>query len=281
MKFAIALAIVLVAIVVLVRLIEPRLAFFPTRGEDATPAAAGIAFEAIDLKTSDGETLRAWWMPHHQPRAVVLYFHGNGGNLSIWTPILASVQQRGFSILALDYRGYGLSSGSPSEQGQYRDAESALAYLSERSQPGLPTLYWGRSLGTTVAAFAATRRQPDGLILESGFPDARSVLAGSPLWLLSFVSSYRFPTAEWMRDVRCPTLVLHGTADSIIPFQLGQRLYDAIPGPKQFVAIEGGDHNDGEPRTPDVYWGAIVRFADSLNVRPPGSTPSGLPAPLQ
>jgi fermentation-respiration switch protein FrsA (DUF1100 family) len=193
-----------------------------------------------------------------------LYFHGNGGHLSMWMPILVAIQRHGFSILAVDYRGYGFSSGQPTEQGLYRDAESALAHIVERLQPGQPLVYWGRSLGTVVAAWTASRRQPDGLILESGFPDARSLLTGSPLWLLSFVSSYRFPAAEWLDAVRSPTLVIHGTADSVIPFDMGRRLHDAVRGPKTFVAIEGGDHNDAEPATPEIYWNAVTGFADSL-----------------
>jgi fermentation-respiration switch protein FrsA (DUF1100 family) len=268
MKLVVLLALALLAVVVLVRLLEPSLAFFPIRGEDDTPAAAGFAFEPIDLKTTDGETLRAWWMPHPHPRAAVLYLHGNGGNLSMWMPVLAGIQQRGFSVLALDYRGYGVSSGDPSEQGLYRDVEAALAHLVERAGAGRPIVFWGRSLGAVMAAYAASLRQPDGLILESGFPDARSVLAGSPLWVLSFVSSYRFPATQWLASVRCPTLVMHGTVDSIIPFRLGQRLYDAVQGPKAFVAIEGGDHNDAQPRQPEVYWNAITQFADSLSSSP-------------
>jgi fermentation-respiration switch protein FrsA (DUF1100 family) len=266
-KLVIVVAIAVLAIVILVRLLEPSLAFFPLRGEDETPATAGLPFEPVDLKTTDGETLRAWWMPHHQARAAVLYLHGNGGHLSMWMPVLAAVHQRGFSILAFDYRGYGLSTGHPTEQGLYRDVESALAHLVDRAGAGQPIVFWGRSLGTVVAAYAASLRQPDGLILESGFPDARSVLAGSPLWVLSFVSSYRFPAARWLAGARCPTLVIHGTADSVIPFRLGQRLYEAVQGPKQFLAIEGGDHNDPEPRAPEIYWNAVTQFADSLRTK--------------
>jgi hypothetical protein len=252
-----------IALVGLVRAIEPSLAFFPLRGEDATPAAG--TFEAVDLTTSDGESLRAWWMPHPEPRALVYYLHGNGGNLSMWLPVLSGIQQRGFSVFALDYRGYGTSTGRPSEQGLYRDVEAALARVSELASARVPIIYWGRSLGAVMAAFAASRRGPDGLILESGFPDARSVVAGSLLWPLSFLSSYRFPAGEWLQSVHCPTLVMHGTEDSVIPFRLGRQLFESVPGPKTFVAIEGGDHNDAQPPDPDSYWRAIVAFADKLH----------------
>jgi fermentation-respiration switch protein FrsA (DUF1100 family) len=128
----------------------------------------------------------------------------------------------------------------------------------------VPTIYWGRSLGGVMAAFAASRRPPDGLVLEASFPDARSAVAGSPLWVLTFLSSYRLSAAAWLESVRCPTLVLHGTADSVIGFPLGRRLFEAVKGPKRFVAIEGGDHNDATPIAPDVYWGAVDAFVASL-----------------
>jgi fermentation-respiration switch protein FrsA (DUF1100 family) len=264
MTWLIAMAAALLALTLLVRAFEASAAFFPSRGEATTPSAVGLAFEAVELTTADGETVHGWWIPHPEPRARVLYLHGNGGNLSMWLPILADLRQRGFVVFAVDYRGYGLSTGRPSEHGLYRDVEAALEWLAARPATDVPTIYWGRSLGGVMAAFAASRRPPDGLILEASFPDGRSVLAGSPLWPLAFLSRYRFPAATWLETVRCPTLVLHGTADSVIGFPLGQRLFAAVKGPKRFVAIEGGDHNDAVPVAPDVYWGAIGEFVASL-----------------
>lgn len=256
----------LIALTLVVRLSERHLAFFPFTGETRTPAEFGLAFEHVFLSSSDGETIHGWWIPAESPRAQVVYFHGNGGNLSLWVDILADIRNRGVSVFAIDYRGYGRSTGQPSEQGLYRDVDAALAWIDQGGlAAGAPVVFWGRSLGATMAAYAASRRAPDGVILEAGFYDMRALLAGAPpMWALSWLSSYRFPTAEWMRGVDRPSLVLHGDQDSVVPFRAGRRLFDALGPPKRFVTIEGGDHNDAEPAQPDVYWGAVDAFLDGL-----------------
>lgn len=256
------LVLVLVGLLVLawlVRRAEPRLAFFPLPGEDDTPAAYGVPFTPIVVATADGERLHAWHLPRDDARAQVVYFHGNGGNLSLWSDVLVALWRQRLDVFAIDYRGYGRSTGSPSEQGLYRDAEAALRVVGDQvRRAGVPLIYWGRSLGTPVAAYAATQAPPDAIVLEAGFPSMRAVLETNPLlWALSWLSSYRFPTAEWMASVRAPVLVLHGDRDSIIPHRLGQRLYASLPGPKTFVTIPGGDHNDPMPQGAGPYWSAI------------------------
>jgi uncharacterized protein len=263
------LVLVVVAVLVLtwlVRRAEPWLAFFPVSGETVTPDSFGIAFTPLTITTKDGERLRAWHLPREDARAQVVYFHGNGGNLSIWSDVLAGLWQERFEVIALDYRGYGLSTGRPSEQGLYRDTDATLAHLhGGLRRPDVPLIYWGRSLGTTMAAYAASRHPPDGVVLEAGFPSVRSVLETNPvMWALSWVSSYRFPTAAWMAEVRQPTLVLHGDSDRVIPYRLGQRLYATLEGPKTFVTIPGGDHNDPAPRDAEAYWRAVSEFVQSL-----------------
>jgi uncharacterized protein len=249
----------------LVRWLEPRFAFFPSAGETSTPAELGAPFVADTVATSDGERLRVWVLPHERARAFVVYFHGNGGNLSVWMPILVGVQRRGFTVLAFDYRGFGLSTGRPTENGLYRDVDAIVEYAWRRSGSAAPIVYWGRSLGTTMAAYAATARPPLGIVLESGFPDARSLIRSSPpMAFLSLFSTYRFPTAEFMRRTRVPALVLHGDYDTIVPFALGRALFDGLPGPKEFVRIPGGDHNDATPPDPASYWAAVDAFIDRL-----------------
>ena len=193
----VAAALAMIVLALGVRWLEPRFAFFPSAGEQDTPAALGVRFEGATLTTQDGEQLRGWFVPSAAPRALVVYFHGNGGNLSVWLPILAEIQKQGFSVAAIDYRGYGASTGRPTEQGLYKDVDAALEWSRRLVTAGVPVVYWGRSLGTTMAAYAAAKRRPGALILESGFPSARSVLRGSPLLaFLSVFSTYRFPTAE-------------------------------------------------------------------------------------
>jgi hypothetical protein len=262
-----AAAVVLAAVVVgwLVRSNEARLAFFPTRGEDATPGAYGAPFTPTTVATSDGQRLRVWHLTHESAKARVVYFHGNGGNLSLWSDILVAIARRGFEVVAFDYRGYGLSTGTPSEQGLYRDVEAVLGLVHDRlRRVDLPVIYWGRSLGSTMAAYAATLREPNGVILEAGFPSMRAVVRSNPiLWALSWFSTYEFPTARFLSTTRAPVLVIHGDSDSIIPFELGQELYTALPGGKQFVTIKNGDHNDAQPEDPATYWSAVEQFVSA------------------
>ena len=255
----------LVVLAVLVRWIEPRFAFFPARGESETPAEYGVPYEAIAVRTADGEELRGWVMRRPNPRASIVYFHGNGANLSNWSPILSGIGRHGYSVIAFDYRGYGLSTGRPTERGLYRDVEAIVTRAWTDAHTETPMIYWGRSLGGTMAAYAATVRPPDGLILESSFPNARSAVRGSTaLVILSLFSTYRFPTAELANRANRPVLVMHGNADSVIPFALGRELFDELTAPRHFAVIEGGDHNDAAPRDPETYWSAVDRFVDSL-----------------
>ena len=264
MAILIPLVVAIAALAVLVRWLEPRMAFFPFPGEDETPRDSGVSFDAITVATSDGERLRAWLMTPPAPqaaRARILYFHGNGGNLSNWSPILAGIVRRGYAVLAVDYRGYGLSTGRPTERGLYRDVDAVVARPWPEAQSALPLIYWGRSLGGAMAAYAATVRRPDGVIIEAGFPSARAAVRASPvLHVLSWLASYRFPAGEYLNRANAPVLMLHGDRDSIIPFALGRELFDQVTAPKEFVVIAGGDHNDAAPPDPKAYWAAIDRF---------------------
>ncbi|HUK35785.1 MAG TPA: alpha/beta hydrolase [Vicinamibacterales bacterium] len=256
---------------VIVRRYESSVAFWPTVGETATPDAFDVKYEPLSIGTRDGETLRAWWMPHQSPRASILYFHGNGGNLSVWAPILAGIAQRGYTILAFDYRGYGLSSGRPTERGLYSDVDAVMEEFHTLAFATAPTVYWGRSLGVAMAAYASTRRMPDGLILEAGFPSARSLLRHSPaLKVLSLFSTYRFPAAAFLqrRSAPGPVLILHGGRDRVVPIREGRALFESLPDPKRFVTIPGGDHNDVEPSAPATYWHSVDEFVASLKSSP-------------
>jgi fermentation-respiration switch protein FrsA (DUF1100 family) len=259
------LVLLVVGLAGLVRLVEPRFAFFPLAGETVTPRDLGVAYDALTIPTRDGERLHAWALAANPPRARIVYFHGNGGNLSVWAPVLANLARRGYAVLAFDYRGYGRSTGRPGERSLYRDADAVLAHVWRDQDLRTPTVYWGRSLGTAMAAYAAAMRAPDGLILEAGFPDARALVRSSPpLALLALFSTYRFPTAEFLRNVRAPVLVMHGDDDRVVPFGLGRALFERIAGPKQFVTVHGGDHNDVTPPDAPAYWRAVDAFISGL-----------------
>jgi fermentation-respiration switch protein FrsA (DUF1100 family) len=250
--------------------VEPRLVFFPSAGEAETPAMLGIRYESVRIPTADGERLAAWQLEPERPVADVVYFHGNGGNLSMWLPVLASLHQLGFRVLAVDYRGYGLSSGTPSEQGLYRDAEAVVRHVqaTRPKENGRPLVYWGRSLGGPVAASAIRVHAPDGLILESTFADKASVVRSQPvLRALNLLSRYRFSTIDMLEPFRHPVLVVHARRDSVIPYALGRELYERLSPPKRFVDIAEGDHNDLFDISYDAYWKPIREFIAGLPMR--------------
>src|SRR5216117_4144391 len=160
MKLLVAVIAAVAGIAILVRIIESRFAFFPSASEQQTPDAIGLTFEKATLTTNDGEQLRGWFLPSPTAGPLVVYFHGNGGNLSVWLPILAGLHRHGFAVAAIDYRGYGASTGRPSERGLYRDVDAALEWTARLVTPGRCVVYWGRSLGTTMAAYAAAKQKP-------------------------------------------------------------------------------------------------------------------------
>ena len=249
----------------LVGSLEPKFVFFPYKGEDANPAALGLRYEALTLTTSDGERVVAWQLEPEQPRADIVYFHGNGGNLSVWLPVLAALHRLDYRVLAVDYRGYGLSSGSPTEDGVYRDAEATVRHAQANRTADRPLVFWGRSLGAAVAASATHAVTPDGLVLESGFPDKASVIRTQPLLrALNLFGSYRFPTVELLRGFQKPVLVIHGEADTIVPLALGRELFDGMAEPRQFLAIPGADHNDFFEIANKTFWIPITRFIEGL-----------------
>jgi len=257
----------LVVLATFVRLLEPRFAFFPMAGESVTPRDFGVDYDSAAVRTRDGERLRSWSLAGAAARARIVYFHGNGGNLSMWAPIMAGIARHGYSVFAFDYGGYGVSTGRPTEQGMYRDVEAVVEQFWRDAPSGTPTVYWGRSLGVAMAAYAATVRAPDGLILESGFPDARSLIRTSPvLAFLGLFSTYRFPCSQFINRLgtRVPVLVVHGDDDHVVSLTQGRALFDGIAAPKRFVIVRGGDHNDLAPSDPATYWAAVGGFIESL-----------------
>jgi pimeloyl-ACP methyl ester carboxylesterase len=259
------IALVVVAVIkLLVSRVEPAMVFFPTRGEQETPADAGIRYEPLRLRAADGVAINAWQLEPENARADIVYFHGNGGNLSMWLPVYEALHSYGYRVLAIDYRGYGTSEGAPSEQGLVLDAEAAVRHAT-RSERKRPLVFWGRSLGGPVAAAAARVVAPDALILESTFPDKASVIRSMPLLrALNVFSSYRFDTVTALKGFRKPVLVTHGDRDTVIPFALGQELFERLDAPKQFVTLRGADHNDFFDARNAPYWTPIRAFIDAL-----------------
>jgi fermentation-respiration switch protein FrsA (DUF1100 family) len=255
----------LVALKLLVSWFEPRAVFFPSHGEQETPARLGIRYQSLRIRAADGVEVVAWQLEPESPVADVLYFHGNGGNLSMWLPVFATLHGFGYRVLAIDYRGYGASDGAPSEHGIYADGEAAARYALAHRDPDRPLIYWGRSLGGVVAAGAARAAPPDGLVLESTFPDKASILRRNPVMrVLNLFASYRLDTVTHLRGFTRPVLVVHAERDSVIPFRLGRELFERLDAPKTFVTLKDGDHNDLYDAQNTAYWKPIHAFIEGL-----------------
>jgi len=264
----------LLALKLLVLLAEPHLTFMPVRDLSLTPGDLGLPFEEVGLTTDDGETVRGWFIPAGLPPGAappptIVHFHGNAENIAPYASLGRLTHDARFNLLLVDYRGYGRSSGRPSEAGIYLDGAAALRFL--RSRDGIDTgriILWGRSIGACVAVhLAAADRGIAGIVLESSFTTGRDLLwhgGAIVLYPLSFLASYRFDQAGTIAGVDAPVLFVHGTDDRIAPYHLARRLHDLAPGPKTFLTIEGGGHNDLLERHADVVWGNVRRFVESL-----------------
>jgi hypothetical protein len=227
-------------------LYQDHLVYFPERGLIAHPRERGMEYEDVRLTTADGETLHGWFVPARDARATVLYFHGNAGNISHRLDRIARFHQMGLTVFIIDYRGYGQSSGRPSEAGTYEDATAAWRYLTQtRGLPPERVIVFGRSLGAAVGAWLATQTTPRALILESAFTSAPDLGAEVYPWLpVRLLSRIQYPVRDYLKGIHCPVLIVHSRADEIIPFHHGQQLFAAAHPPKEFLEIEGG-HNEG------------------------------------
>ncbi len=236
-------------IVLLLFAFQSRLVFLPnmpTRALGPGPDIVGLAYEPVEIMTEDNIRLHGWFVPAPEPRGVVLFFHGNAGNISHRLDSLSIFHALNVSTLIFDYRGYGSSEGTTSEQGTYSDAEAAWRYLTE--QRGIAPeriVLFGRSLGAAVAAHMAGRQNPAGLIIESGFVSVPDIAARLYPWLPArWLARIRYPTGDYLKQVSCPVLIAHSVDDEIIPFAQGATLFEQAAEPKHFLKIRGG-HNDG------------------------------------
>jgi fermentation-respiration switch protein FrsA (DUF1100 family) len=247
--------------------VQARLIYFPdlpSRDVEATPADIRFAYESLQLKTADGETLGAWFIPAPQARGTLLYLHGNGGNIGHRLDPIAVFHQLGLNILIFDYRGYGASTGKPNEAGTYQDALTAWTYLTERRGiPAKEIVLFGESLGGPIAAWLAVRHPPAALMIYASFtsaPDmAQQLYRFLPARLLV---RYRYDTRQALANVNCPVLIMHSRDDEIIPFSHGQALFEAARQPKRFLELRGG-HNDALLVSRDVYARGVGEFLAS------------------
>lgn len=229
-------------------LLQPHLIYYPETGQNGidAPDSVGLAYETVELKTADGENLHGWFVPAPEATATVLFFHGNAGNISNRLEYLLMFHRLGYNTFIIDYRGYGQSSGEPSEKGTYRDAEAAWQYLTEQKDtPPSRIVLFGESLGGAVASWLAAREKPAVLVLASAFTSVPDMAAKIyPFLPVRLLSLFEYSTEDHLGAVTCPVFVAHSPKDEIVPFAHSKVLYNAAPEPKQFLELQGG-HNTG------------------------------------
>ena len=256
--------------------IEASFIFFPQPQLRGDPSHVGLRYQDVWLTADDGVKLHSWFIRGEdsgnprQQRVIMLITHGNGGNISVRLDQYREFVDRFrfIDIFALEYRGYGLSEGAPSEDGIALDAIAArrwiddyIAGLPEGRRP--PIVYFGRSLGGSVATRLASVMPPDALILECPLLSipylAKAIAPWKYLPIERFIHN-RFDTETYMQEVLCPVLVMHSEFDEIIPIECGRMVYEAAKGPKHFYMIKGARHNGADYYDPKGYYQAMGDF---------------------
>ncbi len=234
------------------------------------PGKFGLdGFATASIETDDGETLVSWLALPPKPDApVILYMHGNAGTLGDRAERFGLFQREGFGVLVLSWRGYGGSSGSPTERGLIRDGRAALKFLQQKGIAASRVILFGESLGTGVATQLAANQDtsPLAVILEAPFTSAADV-ARTRYWFLpvDLLMKDQYRSIDFAPKVKAPVFVFHGTSDRVVPFAQGKRLYEAFPGSKKFLKMDGNGHID--PLT-EVSWGAIKDFLKTNGAAP-------------
>ncbi|MGP0075400.1 MAG: alpha/beta hydrolase [Bryobacteraceae bacterium] len=216
------------------------------------------------IETSDGVKIHGWWVQREDSPWATLFLHGNAGNITNRTRHIQEIVAAGSSILMLDYRGYGKSTGSPSEQGLYRDSEAGFIYLLGKGYRAEQIIIHGESLGSAVAIDLASRRSGAALVLEAPFTSASDV-AGTVVPFIGPLLIRGFNSVPKIRWIRVPMLFLHGDRDQVVPLRLGQELFAAAQGSKTFWVIPGAGHNDILDVAGPEYRHRLAGFYESLN----------------
>jgi uncharacterized protein len=236
----------LLSIVLLIysRYIQATRIFFPLKNVEGTPTDIGLAFQDVYLKTADGEKLNAWFIPNKDSDLTILFLHGNGGNLYHRLDKIGLINKIPINIFIVDYRGYGKSTGKPSEKGLYIDAFSAYDYLTnERNIKPENIILYGESLGGAAAIELASKVIVRGVITEGAFSSGRDMGRFLYPFVPGIFISPIFDSISKIKNVTASKLFIHSTEDEIVPYRLGKKLYEAADDPKRMVDALG-DHNN-------------------------------------
>jgi fermentation-respiration switch protein FrsA (DUF1100 family) len=250
---------VYVVFVIILWLLQSRLVYFPQREITMTPDKIRLSYDEMSFETSDGVKLSGWFIPAENSRGMVLFCHGNAGNISHRLESILVFNRLSLDVFIFDYRGYGQSEGKPTEQGTYLDAEAAWDYLVENRQADpAGIVFFGRSLGGAVASWLAKKRTPGALIVESAFTSIPDIGAEAyPFLPVRLMSRFDYSTVDYIHRVTCPVLIVHSRDDELISFNHGLKIFEASNEPKDLLEISGS-HNDG-------FLISAAKYEDGLN----------------
>ncbi len=249
---------------------EKSFIYYPEKKMIATPEQAGLPFEDLYLLTEDGIKINAWFVPYKGSDRGLLWFHGNAGNISHRVDLIQRLHHElKVNIFIIDYRGYGKSEGEQSEEGITKDARAAYDTLLSRKEINPRQIFiFGRSLGSAVAVQLATESQAAGLILEAPFTSIREMVQVTAPWFpFKERLKTQYNSLNKIKQVHMPLLIMHGDQDKIIPFEQGQRLFEAANSPKTFHMISGADHNNSYIVGGHAYFEAIAQFIENIPLK--------------
>jgi fermentation-respiration switch protein FrsA (DUF1100 family) len=262
---AIAIALLLLVVLLVTTVLvarQERLVFFPDRQRRAEPAAYGLAAEALSLRAADGVVLDGWWI-RGGGQTALLYFHGNAGNISDRLErVRLLVDELGLDVFLVDYRGYGQSGGSPSEEGLYADGVAIYEAAVSRGFPAKRIVLFGESLGCAVALETALRKACAGVILEAPFLSVPAMARQYYPWIPAFLVRLRFDNGSKIARLIVPKLIAQAERDEIVPPRQTQQLFELAPAPKSYFVIPRATHNDTYGAGGRAYLDAWKRFLD-------------------
>jgi fermentation-respiration switch protein FrsA (DUF1100 family) len=257
-----------VVLALMLYLFQGRMVFLsnlPDRALITSPSDADLDYENVSLTTSDNERLHGWYIPSANPRGVLLFFHGNAGNISHRLDSIKIFHELDLDTLIIDYRGYGQSTGKTSEQGTYHDAQAAWDYLiNTRRIPANRIIVFGRSLGGAIGAWLGVQHTPAAVIIESSFSSGEDMAHRLyPFLPARMITRLQYPVVDYAGRLNCPVLVVHSRHDEIIPFAMGQAIYAAVKQHKRFLEIRG-DHNNGFLVSKGAYITGLKDFTQAI-----------------
>lgn len=244
LKFATVALVAFGGLTTLMYLAQRKLMYFPDTARVAPATVGFAAAEEVVLDTADGERVIVWHVPPRADKPIVLYFHGNGGSLRYRVERFRALTAEGTGLLALSYRGYGGSSGSPTESGLLADADAAYAFAAAR-YGGERIVLFGESLGSGVSIALAAAQKVAGVVLEAPFTSAADIGAAA-YWFMPvrLLMKDQFRSDQRITRVTAPVLIMHGTGDRMVPVAYGERLFALANEPKRLLKFPGGGHSD-------------------------------------